>query len=40
MGDRKADEKLHFIYKGVEYDATGYVKKHPGGPEFLITMRK
>lgn len=29
------EEKVSFIYKGVEYDATGFVDKHPGGKDFI-----
>ena len=27
----KAKTPYHFIYNGVEYDATSYAEKHPGG---------
>lgn len=29
---------LSFVYKGVEYDATEYSKKHPGGNEIIKNM--
>ncbi len=32
-------EKFHFTYKGVEYDATDYADKHPGGIVFLQNMK-
>ena len=28
-------QKFQFVYNGVEYDATDYAKKHPGGLPFL-----
>lgn len=30
-----APKQYHFVYKKVEYDATDYVLKHPGGREFF-----
>ena len=33
-------EEFHFTYKGVEYDATEYAPKHPGGLSFLQNMKK
>lgn len=33
-------EEFIFTYKGIDYDATDYVKKHPGGPEFISNMKK
>jgi len=33
------DNKYQFTYKGVEYDATEYAPKHPGGLSFLQNMR-
>jgi cytochrome b involved in lipid metabolism len=32
-------ESFQFIYKGVEYDATDYADKHPGGLAFLQNMK-
>ena len=32
-------EEFHFTYKGVEYDATDYADKHPGGLTFLRNMK-
>lgn len=28
-------EKITFIYNGIEYDATDYAPKHPGGFDFI-----
>ena len=28
-------EEITFVYEGVEYDATEYSSKHPGGLEFI-----
>lgn len=33
-----ASDKITFIYHGTEYDATGYVNKHPGGRPFIDNM--
>ena len=33
------DQKYQFVYNGVEYDATDYVKNHPGGIEFIQNMK-
>jgi cytochrome b involved in lipid metabolism len=33
------NQKYQFIYNGVEYDATDYVKNHPGGIEFIQNMK-
>ena len=33
------ESKYLFVYKGVEYDATDYVTKHPGGKDFIDNMR-
>ena len=33
-------EEVTFVYQGVEYDATEYSTKHPGGPEFIENMKK
>jgi cytochrome b involved in lipid metabolism len=33
-------EEITFVYQGVEYDATEYSSKHPGGPEFIENMKK
>lgn len=27
--------EFKFVYRGTEYDCTGYAKKHPGGIEFF-----
>lgn len=39
MGVRKIKEgekkRYTFVYKNLEYDATNYVDKHPGGREFF-----
>lgn len=35
----KAKTPYHFIYNGVEYDATSYAEKHPGGLEFIDNMK-
>jgi cytochrome b involved in lipid metabolism len=32
-------ESFRFIYKGVEYDASDYAEKHPGGLSFLQNMK-
>jgi len=32
-------ETFRFIYKGVEYDASDYAEKHPGGLDFLQNMK-
>jgi len=32
-------EEFRFVYKGVEYDATDYAEKHPGGLPFLKNMK-
>lgn len=32
-------EEFSFSYKGVEYDATDYAEKHPGGLAFLRNMK-
>jgi cytochrome b involved in lipid metabolism len=32
-------EQYRFVYKGVEYDATDYAEKHPGGLPFLDNMK-
>ena len=32
-------ELFHFKYQGVEYDATEYADKHPGGLTFLQNMK-
>ena len=32
-------DKFHFTYNGVEYDATDYADKHPGGIVFLQNMK-
>lgn len=29
-----------FVYKDVEYDATHYLEKHPGGPTFIQNMKE
>jgi len=34
MSNRNPEE-ITFIYNGVEYDATAYVNKHPGGSSFI-----
>ena len=39
MSKSSADEKYLFSYNGIEYDATHYVHKHPGGKEFLDNMK-
>lgn len=33
-------ETFHFSYKGVEYDASEYAPKHPGGLAFLRNMKE
>ena len=33
------NQQYHFVYNGVEYDASGYVHKHPGGKEFIDNMK-
>lgn len=32
-------EPFQFTYNGVEYDATDYAPKHPGGLSFLQNMK-
>lgn len=32
-------EEITFIYNGVEYDATEYSHKHPGGFDFIENMK-
>ena len=29
---------LSFVYRGVEYDATEFSKRHPGGEEIIKNM--
>lgn len=36
----KEKENFQFIYNGVEYDATEYAEKHPGGLSFLKNMKE
>lgn len=31
--------EYQFIYNGVEYDASDYVYKHPGGKDFIDNMK-
>ena len=33
-------EDITFIYNGIEYDATAYANKHPGGFDFIDNMHK
>lgn len=33
-------EIFHFVYNGIEYDATDYADKHPGGLPFLSNMKE
>lgn len=33
-------EDITFVYNGVEYDATEYAPKHPGGFDFIENMKK
>ena len=40
MSHSEKEEKLNFVFKGVEYDVSDYASKHPGGPKFLSIMRK
>lgn len=35
----KDDDKYIFTYKGIDYDASEYIGKHPGGPDFLKNMK-
>jgi cytochrome b involved in lipid metabolism len=39
MASTTEQEQFLFIYKGVEYDATDYADKHPGGLSFLRNMK-
>lgn len=32
-------ENFQFTYNGVEYDASEYAEKHPGGLSFLRNMK-
>jgi cytochrome b involved in lipid metabolism len=32
-------EEFNFVYKGVEYDASDYANKHPGGVGILRNMK-
>lgn len=31
-------QNLTFVYRGVEYDASGYAEKHPGGDCIIKNM--
>ena len=35
----KVKAPYHFIYNGIEYDATDYAEKHPGGLDFIENMK-
>jgi cytochrome b involved in lipid metabolism len=31
--------EYHFVYQGIEYDATEFSSRHPGGLRFFDTMK-
>ncbi len=39
-GPTARKESFQFIYNGVQYDATEYAEKHPGGLTFLQNMKQ
>lgn len=36
--ESSSPQVLSFVYKGVEYDATDFAKRHPGGDEIIVNM--
>ena len=39
MSTTEKEDQYRFVYRGVEYDATDYAPKHPGGLAFLRNMK-
>ena len=40
MPEPSKKETFEFVYNGVEYDATDYAEKHPGGLSFFKNMKE
>lgn len=38
MQTTQPPQQYSFVYKGVEYDASGYVDQHPGGDAMIKNM--
>lgn len=38
MQTSQPPQQLSFVYRGVEYDASGYADKHPGGDAIIKNM--
>ena len=36
--EASSTQVLSFVYRGVEYDATEFSKRHPGGDEIIKNM--